>query len=441
MKRFFRSILVIVVLVIVTLSFDKFYKSDNFKLKYIDKKIDNNIMFKGLNGAVDFTVDNEKNYYIAYKNKIQVINKNGKSYNLILNKNLDISSIELYGKTLYYISGCRLYCYDIASKKEKCLINNIPNFGDYKNSKIKRKDNYLYITIGSSTNSGIVGKDNEWIKEKPYNFDISPKTIILKGMNFGAQKSGAFVSYGTPNIKGQIIPGHFPGNASIIIYNLKSGAYETYSWGIRNVQGLDFNSEKKLFAIVGGMENRGLRSIKGDVDYIYEIKKDIWYGWPDYSGGDPITSPRFKDKNDKKIQFILDKHPCTNPPAPVYQHKEVSSLEHLAIDKKGVLGSKDCMYFYSNLDNKLYSLDKKGILKQKVIFNKNCNIVGIKFFGDNIFSLDASNGFLYQFKAKSTNEFKGDFNKIIMYYMLIILVVLITIILVFQNHSKKETIK
>ena len=44
-----------------------------------------------------------------------------------------------------------------------------------------------------------------------------------------------------------------------------------------------------------------VRGIKNDRDYIYEINGDRWYGWPDYSGGDPITSPRFTDGDPHKF--------------------------------------------------------------------------------------------------------------------------------------------
>ena len=80
-------------------------------------------------------------------------------------------------------------------------------------------------------------------------------------------------------------------NASILRYDLNSKEFITYATGIRNVEGLAVNSIGKLTAIVGGMEDNGVRSVKDDVDYIYDIKEKAWYGWPDFSGGDPMFQP------------------------------------------------------------------------------------------------------------------------------------------------------
>lgn len=77
----------------------------------------------------------------------------------------------------------------------------------------------------------------------------------------------------------------FPGNASLIKLTLSNNNIETFAWGLRNINGMNVNSEGKIFAVVGGMEDRGLRPVKGDYDYIYEIQEGKWYGWPDYSGG------------------------------------------------------------------------------------------------------------------------------------------------------------
>ena len=69
-----------------------------------------------------------------------------------------------------------------------------------------------------------------------------------------------------------------------------------------------FNNNGNIVAIVGGMEDEGSRAVKDDKDYIYEIKENAWYGWPDYSGGDPINSPRFSD-NENKLEAVI-----SNPP-------------------------------------------------------------------------------------------------------------------------------
>ena len=70
------------------------------------------------------------------------------------------------------------------------------------------------------------------------------------------------------------------------------------------------------------MEDSGVRAVKDDVDYIYDIKERAWYGWPDFSGGDPITSPRFSDGTNK-LSFVIANHPTEVTLGPRYQHDKV----------------------------------------------------------------------------------------------------------------------
>jgi hypothetical protein len=334
---------------------------------------------------------------------------------------------------LYFSSDTKVYSYDLSNKKLIEAIKDLPNYGDYKNSLIKIKGDYMYIAIGAITNSGVVGEDNIWIKSTPYIHDITPKDITMKGLDFGNDKTGAFQSYKTKSIKGQIIPEHFPGNASVIIYNLKTGNSETFAWGIRNVTGMDFTNEGKLIAASGGIENRGVRPVKGDSDYLYEIKKGVWYGWPDYSGGDPITSPRFKG-GVNGLQFVLENHPTTNPPGPIYQHKSVSSIGAIAVDSAGTLGEKNCIYFYDKSDNEVYGFNGAGTIKEDVKFNENTEISSLKFSGKELLVLDENSGYLYSIEKGTI--IKGlNISKVFYAYLLGITLVGILVILRFIKSS------
>lgn len=395
MNKFFKSIIIIIILSFSVILLNKFYINEqNIKLK--DNKLRCNLKYRGLKKAVDVTGDENENYYIAYKTKLQYIDSNGKSFIIFSNKNMNINSLEYYKETLYFSSDESVYAYDLHKKECNKIISDLPNFGDYKDSIIKINNDYLYITIGASTNSGVVGKDNKWLENNSYNCDVSPYKIVLKGLNFGNSKTGAFVSYKTKSIKGQIVPGHFPGNASVIMYNLKTKLRATYAWGIKNVEGLDFDSKDRMIVSIGGMENRGSRAVKGDTDYIYILKYKNWYGWPDYSGGDPITSPKFKSSTNGTIPFVLENHPTENPRAPFYVHKNLSSLKKLSVDKKGTLGEIDDIYFYDDKDKNICSINEKGILKEKIKFKGKNKISSIKYINNKIVFLDYNTGDLYE---------------------------------------------
>lgn len=430
MKKFTKAIIIILIMTTTVILYNKFYKTYDIKSKDINLKW--NLKYKGINGSKDFAFDRNGNAYIAYKNKIQIINSKGKSYPLFIKKSLNISSVDVYENILFFTSDTSFYSYDLKNNKLQELINNIPNFGDYKNSIIKIKNGLVYISIGAATNSGVVGEDNKWIKDKPFNHDISPYKLTIKGDNFGDKnRTGAFVPYATSNIAGQIITSHFPGNSSIITYNIKNKKAETFAWGIRNVTGMDFSKDGKLYATIGGMENRGSRPIKGDTDYIYKISKNQWYGWPDYSGGDPLNSPKFKSKI--PLNFILDKQPTTNPPAPFYQHKKLNAITAMAMDSKGVLGKIDSIYFYDSLDNIVYQVNKDGTTNEKMKMIKNSKIESMKFVNKSLYILDSKNNCMYEVFSNTGQNQHKQFDPKVYYGLTVIILCLITFIIFYKD--------
>lgn len=435
MKKIISYIITIIILLGIFFILRGVYKNQYIKVK--DANFEGNIKYKGLKGAIDFAVDESGKCYIAYNNKIQVIDSNGKSYNLFVDKDVNIDSLDYFKNKLYFSSEDKVYCYDLAEKSKTILIKDLPNYGDYKDSKVRVYNDQLYVTIGSATNSGVVGNDNPWLSDSPFFYDLSPKDITLKGSPFGTEKTGAFVPYKTKNNKGQIIPNHFPGNASVAVYNLKTSSFENFAWGIRNIKGLDFNSEGKLYTTVGGIENRGLRPVAGDVDYIYEINKNVWYGWPDYSGGDPVSSPRFRNENKNKTEFILENHPSSNPPAPLYQHKSINSLGAVAVDANAQMGNKDCIYFYDKRDNMIYSLSKGNALSEKVHFSTKSNITEMRIVSKELLVLDSGEGYLYTINKLSNNTFPV-LNKALIYYLMTVIIITIAIIFWKFNFNAKE---
>jgi hypothetical protein len=423
MKKVITYFCIVSVFCVILLLFYFQYKSDKIQLS--EQKKLWNVKVKGIKGARDFSFDEKGNCFITYKDKVQYLEVSGKSYILFENGKLDICSLEYKENILYYVSGTSLYSYDIIKNEHKELLNNLPNLGDYKESEIMIKDNIIYISIGSATNSGVVGDDNLWIKGEPFFHDFTPNMLTIKAKTSDKKSTGAFVPYRTKNTSGQIISAHYPGNACVIAYNLKNHTNWLYAWGIRNIKGIDFNSEGRLYISVGGMEDRGLRPVKGDTDYIYELKEDTWYGWPDYSGGDPINSPKFKGAKGERIPFLLDKHPTINPPAPIYQHRNLGTMKGILIDRNGLWGDKDSIYFCDSKDNIIYTISKNGVLKPRFKFNERSNITAIKSFNGNFFVLDSYHGFLIYMNSKEKVS-TASFTKNMYYYILGLLLIIIT---------------
>lgn len=423
-----RIILIIVILIIGNIFLLGYiFKKENIDL--LDGFNKYKIVWKVQKYAKDFTYDERGNIYIAYSDKIQLIDSDGKSKLLLVGSKKNITALAYYNNFIYYTAENSLFRNSIKEKKQTEIMNDLPNYGDYNESKLMIKDDNLYISIGAATNSGIVGSDNSFTKENPLFHDFSPFTIAINSENTGKFKTGAFMPLNTKNIINQNIPAQFPGNSSIISYNIKTGQRKTFAWGLRNITGMDFNSKGKIYASVGGMENRGVRPIIGDSDYIFEIENNKWYGFPDYSGGDPITSPKFKGKNNETIQFILTNPPSTNPPAPFYQHKSLSSLKNVFIDKNGDWGTKDSIYFYDDKDNIVYTIENNGVLKKKIKFEKNINIVSIKKNNNNLMMLDNKTGNIISFNNEKNET--GDVVKSLEVYGIVFLM-LICIILIWK---------
>ncbi len=430
-----KRVIIIVIAAIFVFAGGIFIKNNymnRYSINLKDDKINYTIKYKGIMNGRDLAVDCMGNYYIAYKDRIQIIDEKGKSYEILKDEKLNINSIEFFDNKLFFTSNCSIYSFDLKDKSLVTIRDDLPNFGDYKDSVIRVYGENLYISIGAATNSGVVGPDNKWLKTNTYSYDITPFDISVKGLTFGKENTGAFIPYKTRNLSGQIVPGHVPGNASIIKVNYKSGNVENYAWGIRNVKGMDFDSKGKLYASIGGMENRGLRPIKFDFDYIFRIDRGLWYGWPDYSGGDPVNSPRFN-----KNYFILDQHPSVNPPAPLYQHTYLNALGALAIDKNGDIGEKDSIYFYDNKTKNISEVGNEGKVFEKIQLSNKSDISSIKFGKSSLIILDSKQGFIIQVSKVIEGSPNKYYRKIFYILIAIILLVILYIIKTLLNKNTK----
>lgn len=353
------------------------------------------IKYKGLKGAMDFTSINDK-IYIAFPHLIKCIENGKEPYTVLNDESLNIECVEPVGESIYFISNNKLMSFDINNKNVKEHISNLPNTGDYKNILLKSFKDKLFLTIGAMTNSGVVGEDNSWSVENKAGHDITPETIKLRG-----NSKGVFVKKGEANTSGQTIKGSEIGNSSVIIFNTSTNDFETYAWGIRNINGIDITEEGKIYATVGGYEPRGERPVYNDSDYIYEIKKNHWYGFPDYSGGDSLESPRFNLKEKDKVKMTLAETPM-NPPAPYYQYSNVNSLSWLAIDETGKIAKNNqgSIFFYNKENNSIYYGIIGSVFEKFIGLNSGCVATSMKVINNELYILDSSNGFLFTIEGK-----------------------------------------
>jgi glucose/arabinose dehydrogenase len=215
--------------------------------------------------------------------------------------------------------------------KITALVENLPSMGDHHaNGPAVGPDGWLYFSVGTVTNAGVVGEDNAkfgWLERFPQLHDIPGQDIQLTGENFRTSNpltparfdratTGAFAPFGTPSQPGQIIPGQIPCSGAVHRIRPEGGAIELVAWGLRNPFGLSFDPGGRLFVSENSFDVRGSRPVWGTGDVLWEIKPGTWYGWPDYHAGKPLhESEHFKAPWKRAPRFLLADHPNV-PPSP-----------------------------------------------------------------------------------------------------------------------------
>ncbi|MHB8128252.1 MAG: PQQ-dependent sugar dehydrogenase [Mobilitalea sp.] len=241
--------------------------------------------------------------------------------------NIPITGINYYNGVIYVSHKGFITVVNLDGSRIN-IIAGLPSNGDYYNNRVVfGSDDKIYFGQGTATNSGVVGVDNQWVFLAPLSCDYPGDYITLYGQNFETYNmliehaldeiayTGAFSPYGVPNLPYEPRKGVAKASGSILRANLDGTELELIAWGFRNPSYMKFDKMNRLFVSNNGYEVRGSRPIANALDEFYIVLPDIWYGWPDYSGGLPITLPRFAPEGGVQPEFLLMKHPNI-PPRP-----------------------------------------------------------------------------------------------------------------------------
>ena len=174
--------------------------------------------------------------------------------------------------------------------------------GDHPTEQLAFKDGWVYWSQGSTTNSGVVGRDNGGGANQ---HDIPCEDIVLSGNLFdsgGGVFSTGYSDFGHPR-PGATVPA-FEGrtdhacDGAILKARLRSknptATIEPVAWGFRNPYGLrwapdDHALKGRLFVTENGEDERGARPTNNAPDRLHVIQPSVdgtpgYYGWPDRFG-------------------------------------------------------------------------------------------------------------------------------------------------------------
>lgn len=189
------------------------------------------------------------------------------------------------------------------------IVSDLPSLGDHHtNGPVAGPDGWIYFGQGTATNAGVVGTDNYdygWLPRHPRFHDQPCADVTLRGLDFesddplrrggGRVVTGAFVPFGTPTEPGQVIEGALPCSGAVMRVRPDGSGLELVAWGFRNPYGLAFSPDGELYLTENGFDVRGSRPVFGAPDYLWKVEPGRWYGWPDFSGGLPVTEDPFAE--------------------------------------------------------------------------------------------------------------------------------------------------
>jgi glucose/arabinose dehydrogenase len=309
---------------------------------YIQQGYSIEVFANGLDSPIGMTFNDDGEMFIAESGFVdgnaRILKLVNNNFELIAdNFNVPISGISYLGGAIYVSHrGYVTKIYKDGTRQN--IIMGLPSNGDHYNSPVCfSPDNKLYFGQGTVTNSGVVGNDNIWLTTSPLLCDYPGDYIMLYGQNYETANilteelpddtaiTGAFSPYGISNLPFETRKKYIKASGSILRSNLDGSNLEQVAWGFRNPSFLKFDISGQLFAGNNGYTAVGSRPIENATDDFYYVNPGVWYGWPDFSGGEAVSLPRFRPNGGNQPDLLLKNQPNI-PPKPFVSFPSNSNI-------------------------------------------------------------------------------------------------------------------
>lgn len=236
------------------------------------------------------------------------------------------------------------------------VLTDLPGLGDHQANQLVFSDGWMYLSVGTMTNSAVVGTDNAvfgWLEqpERQHLHDIPCDDIALLDRVFEAENplpgsreqvtTAAYSAFGDASNAGETVAGDTRCNGAILRARPDGSELEVYAWGFRNPYGLAAGPDGAIYATMHGFDARGERPIENAWDCFYKVEEGGWYGFPDFACDTPVTDPRFKPHGKPQPQFLLAEHPTETPPQPIARFEPHAATNGFAFAPSDAWGAPD----------------------------------------------------------------------------------------------------
>ncbi|MEL7646898.1 MAG: hypothetical protein AAGU76_02335 [Sedimentibacter sp.] len=290
------------------------------------------VFAQGLNSPVSMVFDEDGSIIVGESGEIdgnaRVMRLANGSYEVVAEGfNVPLSGVNVLNRQKY-VSHKGVITLVRENGTMQNLITGLPSYGDFGNTQVAfGPDGKMYFGQGSATNSGVVGPDNGWVFQHPYFHDMPAEDIELVGQNFITYNlftqspydysfTGAFRPFGFPNRSNTVVLGSLRPTSCIYRVDLDGSNLEVFAWGVVQPYWIKFDRFNRMFTTNLTYDVRGSRPIKDCPDEFLMITQGMWYGFPDYCAGLPVTLPQFRPDVGPQPDFLMANHPML-PPRPI----------------------------------------------------------------------------------------------------------------------------